>query len=176
MYDTFCRAIDYTDGWFDIPGTGSRFRTYYLCKGGVGGGNKIPCGSVQLSSRWARLKDNALVAGPRWYCKVCGSKYRVKYGVMVEMVSNNQTFYMKAEFPTQEIEDLKRMAVDQLEKHGDLTVSEEFLTRFPDAHPCSENSFRKTEFEGVYRLHPEFLAKLPMLDRDLVYRSVGKKK
>ncbi len=172
--DDFWRAADYTDEWFHVPGDGLRFRTFYLC---MGGGNDNPCGCVQLSASWARFKEDALAPGQRWYCKVCSAKYKVRYGVLVEMVKENQTFYLKGQFPPEDIGDLKRMAVEQgMQKHKDLDTARKFLESLPHAHPCSENHFFKTQFEGVYRLDPEFLAELPMFNWDLVYRSVGEKK
>ena len=90
----FYRAADYTDEWFSDGG--KAFRAYYIC---LAGPSEHPCGTAIRSDLWDRFHEDALASGQRWYCKVCTARYKVKWGVLCEIVHPDRCLYTLAEFP-----------------------------------------------------------------------------
>ncbi len=99
------KAADYTDGWFHIEKHRVSFRVFYFCNGkNVPGG----CATIQSSATWARKHQDPLAPKQVWYCRVCGCSYKTTMGVMLEMRRGDQSFYMKAAFPPDDIQDNKK--------------------------------------------------------------------
>ncbi len=102
-------AADYTDEWYRLPGNSGSFRTFYLCGRKWG---EERCHTLTVSSLWNRLHQDPIATKQRWYCPVCQAKYKTTNVVMVELMCNGETSYVKAPFPPDDIADLKAMAVD----------------------------------------------------------------
>ena len=77
------------------------------------GGAGWKCCTVTVSAEWIRLKDDMLANGQRWYCPACGGKYKVKYGMMIEVIADDKCYYWKAAFPNQTFLDIKSMMVER---------------------------------------------------------------
>ena len=82
-------AADYSDKWFDSPG--STFNVYYVCK--AGGAHE--CRTIIEAKAWHTWKNqmSGIREGKqRWYCKVCGTKYKTTWGVIVELILDRKKY------------------------------------------------------------------------------------
>ena len=103
----FIIASTFFDERFNM--NGKAFRTYYVC---MAGGNMNRCGTAILSAKWRRLKEDKTATGQRYYCMVCGSRYKTSNGVLIEMKINKKCFYTLADIPHTGIEDLRSMIIE----------------------------------------------------------------
>lgn len=172
------KAADYTDGWFHVESTRTSFRIFYVCNGkNVPGG----CATVQTSASWRRKFTNPLQAKQAWYCNVCGCRYKTSMGVMLEMRRGDMSYYMKAEFPPQDIQDLKGMVVEENVPGAKNAASpDELIKLLPDFHPVSIQHFQECndpytgeKMAGVFRANPEWMKDLPEFQWDTMYKICG---
>ena len=68
----------------------------------------------------------------RWYCNVCGAKYKQTWGCLVEITGGNEPLYMRAECPGKDEEDIQAM---QLEEKYDPSSPEDLYQQIPTAFP-----------------------------------------
>jgi len=160
-------AADYTDEWYHIPDKNVSFRTFYLC-GRQWGAER--CTTLTVSSLWDRLKTDPLASGQRWYCPVCKARYKTSNGVMVEMMIQGVSYYLKAPFPTDDIIDLKAMAVERY--HAGAKSPEELLKAIPEAHPVGAEWLVATEHDGTYSYQEAVFEDIPSLNWDQLYNAV----
>ena len=59
---------------------------------------------------WVRRFEDPLATKQRWYCKLCGTKYRCKFGVIVK---NGLAMYCKAGFPRDHMKDTKAVVIER---------------------------------------------------------------
>ena len=83
--------------------------------------------------------------GQKWYCH-CGTKYNTTFGMVVEMIDHHQNppvgWYMRADFPEQDIKDMKTLLrYDRLKREG-VTVMDpvELLKRLPKVEPLAQGT------------------------------------
>jgi len=160
-------AADYTDEWYRLPGNSGNFRTFYLCGRKWG---EERCHTLTVSSLWNRLHQDPVASKQRWYCPVCQAKYKVTNGVMVELMCNGETSYVKAPYPPENIADLKAMAVEK--QHAGITSVEALLQAIPEAHPVGADWLTPTCFEGTYSYQEAVFDEVPMLDWNRIYSVV----
>ena len=161
-------AADYTDEWYRLPGNRGSFRTFYLCGRKWG---QERCHTLTVSSLWSRLHQDPIATKQRWYCPVCMAKYKTSNGVMVELMCNGETSYVKAPFPPDDIKDLKAMAVEK--QHAGINTVEELLQAIPEAHPVGAEWLTPTCFEGTYSYQEAVFDEVPMLDWNRIYSIAG---
>ena len=77
----------------------------------------------------------------RWYCGVCGAKYKTKFGLLMEIKHQGLGCYILADFPPQHMFDLKG-AIIQQRFAEDLASPEKLYAILPDLKPASENFFK----------------------------------
>ena len=160
-------AADYTDEWYHIPDKKVSFRNFYLC-GRQWGTER--CTTLTVSSLWNRLHHDPLATGQRWYCPVCEARYKTSNGVMVEMLIQGVSYCLKAPFPTDDIIDLKAMAVEK--HHAEAKSPEELLMAIPEAHPVGAGWLVATEHDGSYSYQEAVFEDIPSLNWDQIYNAV----
>ena len=83
------------DEW--ISSKHRRLRAWYLCMNTCGG-EYPPCGTVIPSNQWMRERvgssRNVGISRWQWCCVSCGSRFRGKYGVLVEVQANGASMFM----------------------------------------------------------------------------------
>ena len=106
-------AADYSDEWSleldDQGNVKSAFRVWHVCQGGPSWNR---CYTVIGGKAWTRLHENPLQKGQRWYCVVCGNKYRTKYGVLVELRHGQDVYFLLAQYP-KKWNDIKHMRMER---------------------------------------------------------------
>ena len=64
------------------------------------------CGTLMPSKEWkSRFEDHAQ-SKQRWYCVDCGSRYMIKYGMLVEFHCKGISTFMLAECSNTDVEDI----------------------------------------------------------------------
>ena len=117
----FILASSYSDEWTEIKnGKGQvvgGICSWYVCRARTGwDDNKqchAECMSVIPSKDWDRKFEDPLASKQKWYCH-CAAKYNATWGQLVELKRVNaagelERFYMKAEVPTWDAEDVRAM-------------------------------------------------------------------
>ncbi len=89
---------------------------------------------------------------------------------MVEMMIKWVACYIKAPFPTDDIIDLKAMAVEKY--HAGAQSPEELLKAIPEAHPAGANWLVATEHVGSYSYQEAVFEDIPSLNWDQIYNAV----
>jgi hypothetical protein len=87
-----------------VSGTCMRF--YFIC---LGGGTETPCMTIQQSKDWQTKSDDPL--RPKGYMCPCGTTYKTKYGIIVEIVTPgvDGILYCRAPVPDEHINDMRAM-------------------------------------------------------------------
>ena len=154
------RAADYSDEWFH--GATGGFRVYYFCEAG---GAVHQCLTLTLSDQWDRLHEQPDATGQRWYCPICGTRYKTKFGVLCEMLTKetNIAYYAKAEFPPGTLRDVKCMAIE--ENFRNCVTPEELLKALPRVSPRAIGTvFRPAGPPGAFRITKSTWESLPKLE------------
>jgi hypothetical protein len=97
-------ASTYSDEYVSNTAAGTYMRFFFVC---LGGGLANPCMTIQKSKDWQTNTGNPLM--PKgWRC-VCGTNYRTKYGVIVEIVAPgiDGILYCRAPVPDEHINDMR---------------------------------------------------------------------
>ena len=154
------RAADYSDQWFKHS-TGA-FNVYYICKAGHA---DWPCNTLILSDKWDRLHADPEAAKQRWYCPICNTRYRTKFGVLTEIIdlSKASAYYALAEFPPDGLKDVKMMAIE--EKFKTCSTPQELLAALPKIVPWKFGTLlRPAGPEGAWHIDMKQLEGLPHLE------------
>ena len=108
----YMQAAQYSDEWVCNKKNGkvlSAFRSFYIC---LAGGAQ-PCYTVMPSKTWRTFHEDPLASKQRWYCVCCGAKYLTKFGMLIEIEIRGVFYYVKAEIPPDNLEDLRAMWLEQ---------------------------------------------------------------
>lgn len=133
----------------------------------------------------------------RWYCPVCGCKYKASWGMMIQIVTDFETpraldFNCRAEVPDHDIEDLKALRHERSD-FRDITDPLELKKAIPDRLPClasgtlraarddevqhaavSQFKDKRPLSYGVYILtNPQALEDLPKFAWNQIYNFAG---
>jgi hypothetical protein len=99
VQDRYQLAVDYADLFVNIAKSSGEvvasMAAYYLCR--CKNGTETPCNSIILSKEWTRKhQDDPLKKGQCWYCNICGTQFRSSFGMLIEIFSEEETYYMRA--------------------------------------------------------------------------------
>ena len=110
--DRMDRAADYTDEWCMLGEGAQRMgvRVFYVCDR-LWGGERCP--TVIASSRWQRRFDDPLQTKQRWFCTVCGARYKVASGVLVQFTQHGRESYARASIPPTHLQMVKCASVQR---------------------------------------------------------------
>ena len=75
---------------------------YYICQRKWDAQGLDRCNAASKSEGWSPKSDDPNAPAQRWYCPVCGARYRAAYGVLVEILLKGDTekaIYCKADLP-----------------------------------------------------------------------------
>jgi len=89
---------------------------------------------------------------------------------MVEVLIRGVAYYIKAPFPTDDIIDLKAMAVERY--HAGAQTPEELLKVIPEAHPLGADWLVATRYKGTYSYQEAAFENTPSLDWNQIYNAV----
>ena len=113
------------------------------------------------SKRWRRKHSDPLATGQKWYCNVCGTTYKTRYGMLVEVhLSNGAVFWIRGEF-ADEYNDIKHMAA--AERHAEARTPMELYHAIQEITPFMGDGFLRParpdevtggDNAGVYRIVP----------------------
>jgi hypothetical protein len=137
-------ASSYSDEWTEVAGLGA-LRSWYLCRSG---GSAWPCGGLHLSKVWSTLHPNALARGQRYYCCLCGSRYRASWGCIIEIsrVAKDgkpaESYFGRAAVPSWDAEDLRAMFYEARKKPQSAEALYEMAKV---AHPTTGNFIRPVQ-------------------------------
>jgi hypothetical protein len=167
-------AADYSDGWVEVKsGSGKLlggFSSFYICRAG---GAADPCNTLILNKEWSRQHEDMLAPKQKWKCRCCGSGYKTKFGMVVEirMVGAGASLSL-APCTDQDDKDLHALILQ--EQFPDVKSAEELYELIPTVLPQESTFLRKavqsdfwgggapTDF-GVYKLlNFKVLQGLPM--------------
>ena len=87
-----------------------------MAQGGV-------CGTVMPSKQWKRKFEDVGASKQRWYCVCCQTRFRTKYGMLVEVHTRGVSTFMLAEVSNRDVEDVRAMFLEkelQPKNHRDL--------------------------------------------------------
>jgi hypothetical protein len=112
----FLQGVQYPDEWgCNMNKQGDvtcAFRSFYIClAGGV-----YPCCTVIPSKTWETFHKDPLATRQRWYCICCGARYQTKFGMIVELEVHGNFYYVKADIPPENLEDLRAMWLEENKK------------------------------------------------------------
>ena len=154
-------AADYSDQWF--TNKGMEFNVYYVCKGG-----SPQCMTAIEAKAWDRLREDLAATKQRWYCAYCGTKYKTRYGVLVEIVIKNKgSMYCSAEVPPFDIQDVKGMAIQ--EQYKKCETPEELLAALPRIVPRQGLVIERPGYFGHHAINVSKMEGVPTLDWSQLY-------
>jgi hypothetical protein len=167
----WCKAADYSDTLFQNEE--GEFNVYYTCMRKWDAEGKERCNTAIRSDLWDRLKNDPLATKQRWYCS-CGARYMTKYGVLVEIVGfsggKRTAMYARAEFPPQDMQDLKCLCVRQMLRP--CITPEELMSSLPKLKiVATQELFNETK-EGHYKFNGQILDELPELEWYQLYNLI----
>ena len=170
--DAWHRAADYSDSFFRAEK--SEFNVYYVCLRKWDAAGTDRCNTATNSFAWDRLHADPLATKQRWYCPECGKRYTTTYGVIVELIDRTITpavaMYSKAEFPPQDIQDLKALCVQQ--KLRQAKSPKELLDSLPWMSVADQTHIFTKSKDGVFRFCNETRENLPQLEWYQLYNLV----
>ncbi len=133
----------------------------------MAGGSEWPCYTVISGKVWVMLHEDPLASGQRWYCNVCLSKYRPKFGVLVEFHVLKDVYFLLAEYPKQ-WNDTKHMNVEATvvastpKELYDNILDVKPYTGCGSLTPAPRNEIRHGDGSGVFRFSdPEAVKRMP---------------
>ena len=151
-------AADYTDDWFDVGEGSARvsFRALYKCDRKWG--DEV-CHTFIASSCWKRRFAEPLSPNQRWYCTVCGARYKTTSGVLLQFIQNGKEMFSRASFPPQCLRQVKFASVQRTFK---AMTPDELLDIIPEAQMAeSAVVTRHPTLIGTYTYNAEALNQLP---------------
>ncbi len=130
-------------------GSGNRrstFRSFYMCRAG----GAHPCCAVIPMESWHTTDDKSAWK-PRWYCVCCGARYQVKFGMIIEIEIKDQFYYVKAQIPPGNYEEIR---ADYLKNHSKWSSLEDLLNKLKTQnikqHPSRMQVLRPMTSDDVY--------------------------
>ena len=155
-------AADYTDEWFHVAGPNGpvALRVFYVCARKVNATET--CSTLTTSSAWHRKHQDPLESKQKWYCPVCGAKYKTNSGTMVQMALDGESLFVRAEIPTEAFKQIKAASVQRT--HPQATTPEDLLRAIPEAAVRATDWLRPVEGKrGVYTYLEEAFNDVPLL-------------
>ena len=111
-------------------------------------------------------RGNPFASGQRWYCNVCLSKYKPKFGVLVEVHTRNNVFFLMAEYP-KKWNDVQHTNVEASTPAStpkelyDRILAVEPYTGCGFLKPCPRHEIQRGDGSGVFRFaDPEAAKKM----------------
>ena len=184
----FQHMADYSDQLFTEQGF--TMNVYYKCQAHQTADNPEGCRGMIRADAWTQrftLAEEAASGGTgqRWYCH-CEARYHCSYGVCVELIDHAaappQAWYLHAEFPTEDIRDLKTLfRADKLRREGHAVVEPtDLLRHLPRVTPMAlgtvfhEYAPHDPRFDGHWELAPGMTwDMLPTFEWSTLYTQVG---
>jgi hypothetical protein len=116
VQERFQRAVDYADFFVEVKRANgvavAAMAAYYLCR--CTHGSSKPCNTIILSKRWNRkYQDEPMHKGQCWYCNICGTKFHTNFGMLIEIFSEEETFYMRAPVKPFDVLDLVGLKLEK---------------------------------------------------------------
>ena len=171
----FIQAVDYNDTWFLEKET--EFNVYYICQRKYDAEGKDRCNAAIQSLAWDRMIADPIANKQRWYCNVCGARYKTAYGVLVELIVKGNTkeaLYCKADLPPEDMKDLKAMCVQSKLRHAN--TPQELLAALPTLSPQDRGTFFTETKPGVFTFTTEVCDSLPKMEWYQLYNLVKEDK
>ena len=178
-------VAQYHDEW-TMSKSGSRMRAWYVCMSD-GNGLWEPCGTIMPAKHWHRRFDDVGSSKQRWYCVCCGTRFKIKFGMLVEIHITSPaptSVFMRSEISNQDVDDVRAMYLEHTLKpknHRDLWQKIPDFTpqEFGDImRPCKESEFHKREGFDKSLIHkfnnPAGLKDVPKWDWDRIFTLVNK--
>ena len=69
--------------------------------------------------------------------------------MLIELASEGLTYYLKAPFPSRDIDNIKALAVARAHGHG-RTNAEELLKQLPKVHPMNKEWLKTADSQSAY--------------------------
>jgi hypothetical protein len=168
--------------------SGSRMRAWYVCMSD-GNGQWEPCGTIMPAKHWHRRFEDVGSSKQRWYCVCCGTRFKTKYGMLVEIHITSPaptSVFMRSEISNQDVDDVRGMYLEhklQPTDHKDLWEKiPDFTPMEPGdiMRPCREHEFAEREGfrkDLIYKYHKpaEVEDELPKWNWDQIFTLVGGK-
>ena len=125
------------------------------------------CGTLTISAGWKRMIQDPLATKQRWYCPLCGAKYRVKFGTYCEWQIGETTYSCLASYPPPAVERMQ----EAVGMTGELVPNwvppkspQELLDRIPVAMPMSSVLYSVPGYAGVFKYDKKLFEKMPVMD------------
>jgi hypothetical protein len=131
--ERFMMASSYDDEWVSIEnadGSKDWFRMFYICQSG----GQWRCVTITSSKSWTRRHKDPLATKQRWKCVVCGARYRVAFGTLIEVSRKGITYFMRASIPDNDVQDVRALFH---EKRFNPKAAEELFNILPVLHPST---------------------------------------
>ncbi|KAI4253179.1 MAG: hypothetical protein L6R35_007566 [Caloplaca aegaea] len=160
-------AADYSDVWCETANTA--FRCYYICRAGHA---DWPCNTAMASKKWDIFHSDPMASKQRWYCKFCNSRYKTKFGVLVELKVHDEVMYVLADLPPDDLKDAKWMQIERRFKAFDTPQA--LYDALPEIQPLDTTHFFKEIAEGVFRFDGQLFEKIPKLEWYQLYNLTPK--
>ena len=96
------------------------------------------------------MLNDPLAVKQRWYCKNCKSRYKTRFGVLIEFKGKGIAHYCYAELPPLHMYDAKGMMVERM--HPGIQTPENLYEAVPSLKPAAENLLVPTQHEGHYKI------------------------
>ena len=141
------------------------FSYYYVCEGNLGDGST--CGTVIASAAWCRRHDNPLQPQQRWYCGICGARYRVKWGTFCEWIIGTQSYVCLAVYPPPAVETMKEgLVLSGAHNPAWRTpaTADALMKSIPMATPVSQAVVEVPGHPGHFKYNKQALANVPLMD------------
>ena len=180
----FCNVADYADTWTENA-KGS-FTAYYVCRAGPKGSE---CDCMITSKDWARKFGDPAASRQKWYCGICGSKYRTSFGMVVQLCLKSEegvvtTYLAQSRVPPKSLQDAKLMMVEAAFSNNTITPHELYAA-IPSVKPVGEGEWLSQVVPSHYILVPSeyahdpmqriSLSTLPYFDWMLLFKLCAKK-
>ena len=95
--------------------------------------SSCPYGSPDLivSSVWQRHIADPLATGQRWYCRICGARYRTANGCLLQISEGGRDYWIRTECPDELPKKLKAVAVQR--DHPEAVTPSALVEAIPQA-------------------------------------------
>ena len=115
----------------------------------MAGGSEYLCRKAILAKYWDAMLNDPLAVKHRWYCKICASRYKTRFGVLTECIMKGIAQYCYAELPPLHMYDAKGMMVERT--HPGIQTPENLYEAVPSLNPAADYLLVPTHHEGHYK-------------------------
>jgi hypothetical protein len=122
-------------------------RYWFIC---MAGGND-PCLNAITSKLWDRQFKDLSATKDKWKCSVCSAKYKIPWGVFVEIQIDGKIYCLRATIPDDDTLDIKAMDLERKLKEG--STPQELYDAIPVFAPTTTQYIETRDAaKGQYRL------------------------